>query len=83
VFKDGNEKWRVKVEGKQHLVKYRARLLGDGEALFDGTVVGLMGFIMVGATSIKVFLNRWQACYASAQGIMSQHFDLILEEEKT
>ena len=74
--------WRVEVEGKQHVVEYKIKFKGDGEVLVDGAIVGSwQGFLGGPSPKEYPFTIDGKPATLRRRGIISQQFDLVLEDK--
>ena len=72
-------RWRVESGGKEHMVEYGARAMGDGEAMVDGKIVASWGSSFWGLPKNVQFEIDGKPASLRRTGMMSQHFDLVYE----
>jgi len=72
-------RWQIESGGKEQVVEYVVRAMGDGEVLVDGKVVVSWGSSWWSLPKEMRFEIDGKPAMLRRTGLMSQHFDFVYE----
>jgi hypothetical protein len=70
--------WRIKTEGKDHVVGYKAGV-DDGEVLLDGNIVDSKGSSYMGVLMKMSFTIEGKPAKVQRRGLLSENWELVYD----
>jgi len=70
--------WRIKTEGKDHVVEYKAGI-ESGEVLVDGNMVNSKGSSCMGVLMKKSFAIEGKPAKVQRRSLLSENWELVYE----
>jgi len=70
--------WRIKIEGKDHVVEYKSGI-ESGEVLLDGNMVNSKGSSYMGVLMKKSFTINGKPAKVQRRSVLSENWELVYE----